>query len=105
MPKIGHYAKAIAFANWSVWVKKLKMPRECKKRFYNPIRVVVCKNRSKKDIILKREGILKMAKTGHDAKIKNGKKVQKRFYDHINVVVCKKTAPKNTPNIRKMTAF
>ena len=47
--KIGHLAKAIAlaksiaFAKWSVWVKKLKMPKTCEKPFYNVIRVVLCK--------------------------------------------------------------
>ena len=57
MPKIGDQPKAIAFANWSVWVKKLKMPKGCEKRFYNPIRVAVCKKPlKKKDIILKKLG-------------------------------------------------
>ena len=47
--KIDHLAKAIAhaksisFAKWSVWVKKLKMPKTCEKPFYNIIRVVLCK--------------------------------------------------------------
>ena len=43
MAKIGHDAKAIAFAKWSVWVKNLKMPKRCQKRFYDNIRVVLCK--------------------------------------------------------------
>ena len=47
--KIGHLAKAIAlaksiaFAKWSVWVKKLKMPKTCKKPFEKIIKVVLCK--------------------------------------------------------------
>ena len=47
--KVGHlakaidHAKAITLAKWSVWVKKLKMPKTCEKAFYSNIRVVVCK--------------------------------------------------------------
>ena len=47
--KIGHrakakaHAKAMAFAKWSVWIKKLKMPKTCEKQFYKNIRVVLCK--------------------------------------------------------------
>ena len=37
------HAKGLAFAKWSVWVKNLKMPKTCEKRFYNNIRVVLCK--------------------------------------------------------------
>ena len=32
--KNGLHAKAIAFAKWSVWVKKKKLPKTFKKRFY-----------------------------------------------------------------------
>ena len=47
--KIGHLAKAIAhakaivFAEWSVLVKKIKLPETCEKPFYKITRVVVCK--------------------------------------------------------------
>ena len=41
--KIGHLAKAIDFAKWSVWVKKKKRPKTCEKRFYKHVRVVLCK--------------------------------------------------------------
>ena len=43
MAKIGHDAKAIAFAKWSVWVKNKKCQNRCQKRFYDHTRVVVCK--------------------------------------------------------------
>ena len=32
--KIGHLAKAVAFANWSVWIQKLKWPKTCAKQLY-----------------------------------------------------------------------
>ena len=41
--KVGDLAKAIDFAKWSVWVKKLKWKKTCEKRFYEHIRVVLCK--------------------------------------------------------------
>ena len=48
--------------------QKLKMPKRCEKRFYDHIRVVVCKKPLKKTLnIRKNESILKMAKIGHDA--------------------------------------
>ena len=43
MAKIGHDAKAIAFAKCVSLGQKLKMPKRCEKRFYDHIRVVVCK--------------------------------------------------------------
>ena len=46
--KSGHNAKAIAHAKSSVWVKKKKLPKAGKNRFYKHIRVVVCKKRLKK---------------------------------------------------------
>ena len=65
--KIGHlakaiaHAKAIAFAKWSVWVKKLKIPNTCKKPFYKNIWVVVCKKPFEKNIkYLRNETILKI---------------------------------------------
>ena len=52
--KIGHLPKAIAqvkaraFPKWSVWVKKLKMPKTCRKPFYQSIKVVLCKKNCSK---------------------------------------------------------
>ena len=31
------------FAKWSIWLKKLKIPKTCKKTFHKNIGVVVCK--------------------------------------------------------------
>ena len=41
--KNGHWAKAIAFAKWSVLGENLKLPKRCKKRFYKHIRIVLCR--------------------------------------------------------------
>ena len=52
--KIGHLPKAIAqekvraFPKWSVWVKKLTMPKTCKRPFYQNIKVVLCKKNTPK---------------------------------------------------------
>ena len=54
MAKIGHDAKAIAFAKWSV-CSKIKNAKKCEKRFYDHIRVVVCKKP-----LLKKPNIRKM---------------------------------------------
>ena len=94
--------------------QKLKMPKTCEKRFYNHIRVVVCKNGWKKNLIFEKwdhlensqnwpQGkgyrLCKIASLGQ--KLKMSKTCEKRLYNHIRVVVCKKRLEK-TPNIRKM---
>ena len=43
MAKNGQNAKAIAHAKYSVWVKKIKLPETCEKRFYKHIKVVLWK--------------------------------------------------------------
>ena len=40
MAKIGHDPKAIAFAKWSFRLKKLEIPKRCKKRLYEHITIV-----------------------------------------------------------------
>ena len=97
--------------------RKLKMPKTSEKRFYNHIRVVVCKKRLKQHIILEKwehfensqnwprgKGyrLCKIATLGQ--KLKMPKTSEKRFYNHIRVVVCKKRLEK-TSNIQKMRAF
>ena len=37
MAKNGHNAKAIAKGKYSVWVKKIKLPKTCRKPFYKHI--------------------------------------------------------------------
>ena len=47
----------------------LKLQKRCEKRFYDHIRVVLCKrNRSKNTYCLKSETTLKISKIGHEAK-------------------------------------
>ena len=81
--------------------QKLKWPKTCEKRFYEHIRVVLCKKLHIKNTKYSRnESILKIghlakaidfAKWSVWVKSKNGKKhAKKRFYDHIRVVLCKK---------------
>ena len=48
MAKNGHNAKAIAHAKYSVWVKKIKLPKTCEKRFYKHIGVLVRKKQLQK---------------------------------------------------------
>ena len=43
MAKIGHHAKAIAFEKRSVLGEKFKMSKRCENRYYDHIKVVVCK--------------------------------------------------------------
>ena len=54
MAKNGHNAKAIAHAKYSVWVKKIKLPKTCQKRLYKHIRVVLGKKGSKKQLIFEK---------------------------------------------------
>ena len=96
--------------------QKLKMPKRGEKRFFDFIKAVVRKSRSKKHLILeKREQFqngqnepqcmgyspCKMLSLGQ--KLKMPKRCEKRFYDHIEVVVCKKLLQK-TPIIDKKGA-
>ena len=48
--------------------QKLKMPKTCEKRFYNHVRVVVCKKRLQKTPNIRKKSILKIAKIGLEAK-------------------------------------
>ena len=58
MARIGHEAWAIAHGKSLVWVKKLKMPKRCEKRFYDHIEVVVCKKPLQKTLnILKKRAV------------------------------------------------
>ena len=69
MAKIGHDAKAIAFAKRSVWVKNKKCQKGAKNNSASTLELSCAKNCSKKKTFYsKNESILKMAKIGHDAK-------------------------------------
>ena len=45
----------IAFAKWSVWVKKIKLPKTCEKRFYKHITDILFKKRLPKTQHLRNE--------------------------------------------------
>ena len=115
--KIGHLAKAIPFAKWSVWVKNLKCQKHAKNHSTRVLRLFCAKNRSKKHQIFKKwknfenrpsckgyspckdYSLCKMVSLGQ--KLKMPKTCEKRFYKNIWVVLCKKPLEK-TPNIREM---
>ena len=52
--KIGHDAKAIAFAKMVSLGQKLKMPKRCEKRLYDHNRVVVCNKPLQKTPIIRK---------------------------------------------------
>ena len=54
MAKIGHHAKAIAFAKWSVWVKNLKCQKGAKNDSTTTLELLCAKNRSKKHLIFEK---------------------------------------------------
>ena len=101
----------IAFAKWSFWVKKIKFPKTCEKRFYKHITDVLCKKTAPKTFhireirrfwklekwpLCKGYSLCKMVILGQ--KIKLPKTCEKRFYKHITDVLYKKRLLK-TPNI------
>ena len=94
--------------------QKLKFRKTCEKRFFNHIRVVLCKKPLRKHQIFdkwddfenrpscKGYSLGKMVSLGQ--KLKFRKTCEKRFFNHIRVVLCKKPLEK-TPNIRQMRRF
>ena len=89
--------------------QKIKLLKTCQKRFYNHIKVVLCKKPLEKRANIwkmrafwkfqklpqcKGYGLCKMGSLGQ--KFKMPKRCEKRFYDHITAVLRKKNAPKNT---------
>ena len=87
---------------------KLKMPKRCEKWLYDHIRVVICKNRSKKHLILEKLGHFengqnwpiwmgyspcKMVNLG--PKLKMPERYEKWLYDHIRVVIWKNRSKKH----------
>ena len=117
--KIGHlaksiaHAKAIAFAKWSVFGQKLKMPKTCEKPFYKNIKVFLCKKTARKNTKYstnktsfkighspcKGYSLCKMVSLGQ--KLKMPKTCEKPFYKNIKVFLWKKPLEK-TPNIRQI---
>ena len=115
--KNGHYAKAIAFAKWSVWVKNSNCEKHAKNSSRSTLQLYYAKNGSKKELIFeKREHFENWQKwpqcKGYSLckvvslaqKLKISKTCDKRLYKHIRLVLCKKRLQK-TANIRKMRPF
>ena len=94
--------------------QKLKMPKRCEKRFYEHIRVRVCKKPLQNAPNIrqmrafwkwpKHKGCRLCKMVISSQKLKMPKRCAKKIYEHIRVVLCKQPL-QNTPNIREMTAF
>ena len=109
--KIGHLAKAIDFAKWSVWVKTSNGKKSFKNDSTSTLELFCAKNRCKKHQILEKwdhfenppscKGytLCKMVSLGQN--FKSPKTCEKRFYKHVRVLLCKKPLEK-APNIREM---
>ena len=111
--KIGHLAKAIDFAKWSVWVKNSNGQKRAKNDSTSTLELFCAKNRLKKHQIFEKwdhfenqpscKGyrLCKMVSLGQ--KFKWPKTCEKRFYKHVRVVSVQKTAAKNTKYSRNET--
>ena len=64
--KISQHAKAIAFANTLLWVKKLKFQKTCQNPSCKSFRVVLCKKTARKNTKYSRNQTI--LKIGHHAK-------------------------------------
>ena len=112
--KIGHRAKAIAFAKWSVWVENYDSQKHAKNDSLITLELFCAKNRLRKHQIFEKSddfenrpsckgyGVCKMVSLGQ--KLKFTKTCEKRFFNHIRVFLSKKALQK-TPNIRGMRRF
>ena len=109
--KIGHRAKAIALAKWSVWVKTYNSEQHAKNCYLIILECFCAKNRLTKYQIFDRwddfenrpsckgYSLGKMVSLGQNLKFR--KTSEKRLFNHIRVVLCKKPLEK-TPNILQM---
>ena len=112
--KIGHLAKAIDFATWSVWLKNSNGQKRVKKDSTSTLELFCAKNRWKKHHIFEKwdhfenrpscKGYRLCKMVSLAQKFKWPKTCEKRFYKHVRVVLCKKALEK-TPNIREMRPF
>ena len=112
--KIGHLAKAIDFAKWSVWVKNSNGQKPAKNVFTSTWELFWGKNPWKKHKIFEKwdhfenrplwKGyrLWKMVRLAK--KLKWQKTCEKRFYKHVRVVLCKKPIEK-TANVEEKTPF
>ena len=93
--------------------QKLKLKKTCKKRFFNHVRVVLCKKRLRKHQMFEKWddfenrpsckgcSLCKMVSLGQKLTFK--KTCDKRFFNHVRVVFCKRTAWENTKYSRNET--
>ena len=112
--KIGHLAKAIDFAKWSVWVKNSEGQKRAKNDSTSTLELFFAKKRLKKHQIFEKwdhfenrpsyKGYRFCKMVSLDQKLKWPKTWEKRFCNHVRVVLCKKPMEK-TPNIREMRPF
>ena len=112
--KISHFAKAIAHAKWSVWVKNEKCQKHAKSHSTRTIELFCAKTARQNTKYSRNERILKI---GHFAKaiahskgsvwvkkLKMQKTCEKPFYKNSRVVLCRKRLEKK-PNIQEMREF
>ena len=105
--KNGDYAKAIAFAKWSVWVKNYNCEKHAKNSCRSTLQLYYAKNGSKKQLIFEKwhhfenwqkwpqckgYSLCKMVSLAQ--KLKMPKTCDKRLYKHIRLVLCKKRLQK-----------
>ena len=104
MAKNGHNANAIAYANYSLWVKKQNCLKHATNGFYKNIRVVLCqKTAPKNSQYSKNKSIYENGQKWPQCKgyspckilslgqqMKLPKTCEKRLYKHNRVVLCKK---------------
>ena len=101
--KNGHYAKAIAFAKWSVWVKNYNCKKHAKNSCRSTLQLYYAKNGSKQQLIFKKwdhfenwqkwpqcKGYSPCKMVSLAQKLKMPKTCDKRLYKHIRLVLCKK---------------
>ena len=112
--KIGHLAKAIDFAKWSVWLKNSNGQKRAKNGSGSTLELFCAKNRCKKHQIFEKwdhfenrpscKGYRLCKMVSLAQKFKWPKTWKKRFCKHVRVVLCKKPLEK-TPIIREMRPF
>ena len=118
MAKIGHDAKALVFAKWSVCVKNYTGQNGAKNGCTITLELMCEKKKpSKKHLILEerehfengqkwqqRKGFSLCKMVSFGQKLKMPKRCEKRLHDHVRGVVCK-NAFRKTPNIPKARAI
>ena len=112
--KIGHLARAIDFARWSIWLKNSNGQKGAKNDCTITLELFCAKNRCKKHQIFEKwdhfenrpscKGYRLCKMVSLRQKVKRPKTCEKRFYKHVRVVLCKKPLEK-TPNIQEMRPF